>query len=270
MQRYRAPRLDRISVRYDQFEDRVYYSARLRDAPGQFGWIFYGRDFEGSLAGLEADGTDWCSEIWREEVGRWMDERRPLAADWARPGDDRTVVYTYGGGRRQGRLQAQFVTAQERLINETFAVPAQYLGEAQRQFFGDNFRQTIAVRQEAEARGEKLLREWLSPEQLAQFERGGSFEVSGCHSGKRYRIVRDSSYNILELGADGAVVAKWCVVPAGGLVMGDTMLAQKIALETDERAALKVANRRNDLTPQRWEFSALPMVVDSRSWTGLT
>jgi hypothetical protein len=35
----------------------------------------------------------------------------------------------------------------------------------------------------------------------------------------------------------------WCFVPSGHLVAGDVMLAQKIALETNERAALVVANK---------------------------
>ena len=35
----------------------------------------------------------------------------------------------------------------------------------------------------------------------------------------------------------------WCFVPLGYLVPGDVMLAQKIALETDEVAAVSVANR---------------------------
>jgi hypothetical protein len=35
----------------------------------------------------------------------------------------------------------------------------------------------------------------------------------------------------------------WCFVPRGQLVPGDVMLAQKIALETNETAALAVANR---------------------------
>ena len=35
----------------------------------------------------------------------------------------------------------------------------------------------------------------------------------------------------------------WCFVPKGYLVPGDVMLAQKIALETDELNALAVANR---------------------------
>jgi hypothetical protein len=35
----------------------------------------------------------------------------------------------------------------------------------------------------------------------------------------------------------------WCFVPEGSLVAGDVMLAQKIALETSEYAALAVARR---------------------------
>jgi hypothetical protein len=41
---------------------------------------------------------------------------------------------------------------------------------------------------ESEARGLRLLREWLSPEQLAQYDAHKYFDVTGCHSGRRYRI----------------------------------------------------------------------------------
>ena len=94
-----------------------------------------------------------------------------------------------------------------------------------------------------EQRGLKLLREWLSQEQLAQFEAHKYFEVIGCHTGKRYRICYGNGANIVEL--DDAVRPKtgWCVVPNDHLVAGDVMLAQKIALETDERGALAVANK---------------------------
>jgi hypothetical protein len=40
-----------------------------------------------------------------------------------------------------------------------------------------------------EARGTKLLRVWLSPDQRAQFDASKTFEVVGANSGKRYRIV---------------------------------------------------------------------------------
>jgi hypothetical protein len=92
-----------------------------------------------------------------------------------------------------------------------------------------------------ESRGLKLLREWLSPEQLGQFERKGYFDVTGCHTGRRYRIQHGISMNVHEIDSVGHPVVGWCFVPNTYLVAGDVMLAQKIALETDERAALAVA-----------------------------
>ena len=47
----------------------------------------------------------------------------------------------------------------------------------------------------------------------------------------------------LEMDEAGNPKMGWCFVPNGYLVPGDVMLAQKIALETDELAALAVANR---------------------------
>ena len=94
-----------------------------------------------------------------------------------------------------------------------------------------------------EERGLKLLREWLSQEQLAQFDANNYFEVIGCHSGKRYRICHGNGANIVELDDRARPTTGWCFVPNEHLVAGDVMLAQKIALETDEQGALAKANR---------------------------
>jgi hypothetical protein len=93
------------------------------------------------------------------------------------------------------------------------------------------------------ARGITLLREWLSPEQQAQFNAFRHFDVVGCDTGARYRIRHGAAPNVHEIDAAGRPVMGWCFVPSGPLVAGDVMLAQKIALETNERAALAVANR---------------------------
>jgi hypothetical protein len=92
-----------------------------------------------------------------------------------------------------------------------------------------------------EARGLELLREWLSPEQLAQFDKNRYFDVTGCHSGRRYRIRHGTAMNIHEIDHTGQALVGWCFVPSINLVAGDVMLAQKIALETDERGAMAVA-----------------------------
>jgi len=94
---------------------------------------------------------------------------------------------------------------------------------------------------DSEARGLRLLRGWLSPVQLAQYDTHRYFDVIGCHSGKRYRIRHGTATNIHELDDAGDPTAGWRFVPRDYLVAGDVMLAQKIALETNERGALAVA-----------------------------
>jgi hypothetical protein len=49
--------------------------------------------------------------------------------------------------------------------------------------------------------------------------------------------------NVEELDEHGDRVTFWCFAPEGNLPLDDIMLAQKIALETDERAALEIARR---------------------------
>jgi hypothetical protein len=95
----------------------------------------------------------------------------------------------------------------------------------------------------ARARALTLLEEWLSPEQRACYERFRYFDVVGSDTGTHYRIHYGTQTNIEELSHAGQRVCRWCFVPEGNLVAGDVMLAQKIALETNERGALAVAHR---------------------------
>lgn len=115
---------------------------------------------------------------------------------------------------------------------------AQYIREVQAA--RERYRARFATREE---RGVNLLREWLSPEQRAQFDSKRYFDVIGCDSGKRYRIHYGETTNVHEIGDDDLPSVGWCFTPVGSLVAGDVMLAQKIALETYEYGALAVANR---------------------------
>ena len=65
----------------------------------------------------------------------------------------------------------------------------------------------------SELRGLKLLREWLSQEQLAQYDAHKYFEVIGCHTGKRYRICHGTGANVFELDDAGLPRKGWCFVP---------------------------------------------------------
>ena len=98
-------------------------------------------------------------------------------------------------------------------------------------------------RSKPEQKADALLKEWLSPEQRATLESYGHFEVRGSHTGKCYRIRRGRIMNIDEVSKEGDLGPVWCFGPVGHLPLGDVMLAQKLALETDEQATLAVANR---------------------------
>ncbi|MGF6335225.1 hypothetical protein ABIB82_002429 [Bradyrhizobium sp. i1.8.4] len=99
-----------------------------------------------------------------------------------------------------------------------------------------------------------LLSAWLSPEQRSQFEKYRRFDVTGSDSGKRYRICYGTSTNVYEMDGRDRVVLGWCFRPVGSLVPGDVMLAQKIALETNERATLRVAQPFPSSLPPRAHF----------------
>ena len=119
-----------------------------------------------------------------------------------------------------------------------FRIPARLRINAVRELY-----QKFLSENSREARGLRLTQDWLSPSQRLQFDRSGSFDVVGCHSGKRYRVHSEIVPNVHELDDAGRPTVGLCFVPLGRLVMGDVMLAQKIALETNEQGALAVANR---------------------------
>jgi len=79
--------------------------------------------------------------------------------------------------------------------------------------------------------------------QRAQFDATKYFDVVGCDTGRRYRIHYGRVTNVHQIDEAGQPVVGWCFVPSGGLVAGDIMLVQKIALETAELATLAVANQ---------------------------
>jgi len=100
---------------------------------------------------------------------------------------------------------------------------------------------------EANDRSIELLKDWLTPDQRAEFERDGQFTVIGNASKKKYLITKAYSHGVKALGTKTLTpVMELCFIPIGcpGSIVGDRMLAQKIALETDEKATLKNANKR--------------------------
>ena len=100
----------------------------------------------------------------------------------------------------------------------------------------------LDTNREAHKRGRHLLTQNLSPSQRDQYETRGYFEVVGGTTGKRYRIRNGRQMNVEELDKHGRRAGVLCFMPQGGLVVGDVLLAQKLALELFEPEARAVAN----------------------------
>lgn len=132
------------------------------------------------------------------------------------------------------------------LYNELAAVTRRAF--APRHYFGPTeFSDAYLDRDGAREKSLNLMKEWLTPRQLEQYEDEGCFDVKGSNGG-RYRISnKGTTFNVRELRRTvlGRLLSgdKLCFQPAGVYSQGDVMLAQKIMLERDEPGALKIANR---------------------------
>ena len=90
---------------------------------------------------------------------------------------------------------------------------------------------------QAESKGMTFLLANLSAQQREQYEAFGYFDVIGSDTHRRYRIFKGRFGNVKELSENDRPDIGRCFFPEGGLVAGDCMLAQKIALENCESAA---------------------------------
>ena len=94
---------------------------------------------------------------------------------------------------------------------------------------------------EQRSRAMRLLTENLSPLQRDQLALFNYFDVIGGDTGTRYRIYSRNQMNVEAFDKRGRRLLL-CFMPKGRLPIGDTMLAQKIALELFERDTVQIAN----------------------------
>jgi hypothetical protein len=84
----------------------------------------------------------------------------------------------------------------------------------------------LRPRPDANRLARQLLREVLSPEQRAQYDSKGFFEVTGGQTGTRYRIRTGSQMNVEELDPSGSKTRGLCFIPEGRVPMGDILKAR--------------------------------------------
>lgn len=99
-----------------------------------------------------------------------------------------------------------------------------------------------ARRDQAIARATRLLNSNLTEFQRRQFQEHQFFEVLTQNGTVRYLLYRGRSANVYKLDAQGKLIGRFCAHPAQMVPDEDTLLAQKLMLETDPTEFERIAN----------------------------
>lgn len=144
-----------------------------------------------------------------------------------------------------GKVKPREQTAEEREAEKQRLLEENRRLVAAREEAERKLAEETARRKKAEETAELLLISYLDTLQKAQYEREKAFTVIG-ESGKRYRVERRRSGNVVELEErDGKHlgVARYCAHHVADVPVGDDMLAAMLMLRHDEKEYLKIANR---------------------------
>jgi hypothetical protein len=106
-----------------------------------------------------------------------------------------------------------------------------------------------AEQKAADQRAELLLRSTLSKKQLKELDRRDYFHVTV--GGRRFRITRGRSHNIKEVDPRGRILRSLCAHPIELVPTADTMLSQKLLLESKPEEFFKIANVQRHRGPLR-------------------
>ena len=122
--------------------------------------------------------------------------------------------------------------------------------QARRERWRDRRRELDRERDAANERAKELLFRFLTDEQRESYERDCRFDLVGS-LGTPFRIRRDTMANIEVLDLSGEVTGALCAHPAEGewLPEADKHLGQLLALQTDERRIMRLANCHRGVRP---------------------
>jgi hypothetical protein len=154
-----------------------------------------------------------------------------------------TAATLYWG--QQDMTPSQYMTlAQNRAVYYRARTEREVQEQAERQrIASEELERRMAARQIAKQRSRELLLSNLTKEQRGTFERNAWFVVEGGRTRQRYRIHDNSYSGNIHVLAGERVTHRLCCHCADGIPIYDHLLAQKIHLQFDEDAFLRMANR---------------------------
>lgn len=198
------------------------------------------------------DGNTWAqlNHDW------WTDTSTATTAAWFRAGSDRAATtwqtwVNYAAGPKliyppnihlpDAQPSPRVYQPDEApaiIDNAALLAMREYEAEQQRKL-QESMARAAEERKASEKRACELLMSVLSPQQQAQYQEKHYFEL---RCGKRtYRIHKGWARNITVLEGNREV-DHLCIHPTIRVPQEDNLVAQKLALETDERAFLSTAN----------------------------
>lgn len=137
-----------------------------------------------------------------------------------------------------------FALAQQRI-----SISRQYTAEQQRQIEEqgrlnkERWERERREREEATARAQALLLAHLTPAQRRTFEKNNWFVVHGGKTDTKYRIRGGSYAGNIDVYQGDRVSHRLCCHCSSHIPLGDQLLAQKLCLQYDEEAFVRMANR---------------------------
>ena len=99
---------------------------------------------------------------------------------------------------------------------------------------------TAEAEAKAEAKAQRLLYECLDESQAKDFRMARGFVVIS-NKGRKYYVAWGTTRNVTRWDDQGRLIETLCIHPAD-VPIPDTMLAQKLLLETDEDVFRRIAN----------------------------
>ncbi len=179
-----------------------------------------------------------CWDTW--QTGYATAHTTSLVETWVRwqTSDGQTGYARAPGGISMSSRQRIEVAESEEMKKERLDREARWKAE-------DEVRRAEAakarkIQEAADARAMELLHSCMSVEQQETLRVHGFFYVK-AKSGRKYRIDKGTHGNVKVVDKDNRVIERLCIQP-NGVPVGDSMLAQKLLIETAEDVFRRHAN----------------------------
>lgn len=215
-------------------------------------WYYWNRDYDTTSGSYlyastnsvtSVDSNDYIWRVWNSDrTGTSdFDYADPFFCSRTSAGDSTSIqVWEEWNIPQEAREASRRASAEQREAWRRMEEEQRRLAEQRQAENEARWIKEAEEREKAKQRAEELLLSFLTPEQRDELQRLSHFHL--IVGDRKYRIKRGRSRNIELLDEAGKPIKKLCAHPIAYVPDADTMLAQKLMLETDEEAFLKLAN----------------------------